>query len=337
MVARLPESEADDAWRARFGPWRSAPTHDQIWDGIANAMRARALTLEEFQALKYELKLKRVLPRRIASALATRKHSKLVQKSERKTRKSSLKGIIKGRSRRRSSQTSDTSNSVSSETSVVTATAEGVNVTVASVGGAGNAATGRRRRTHRRGGSADTSAGTLESMSSEDDLVQLDRYFSQVDRLDGLKKAEMPPRNYSWTEELLRMTVNAVHAEDKENARANKLPSTPESAADGSNTDGDGGSSGVSVRSSGSEDEFQMLLLRLRDPEEHQRSVSGQLSEVEFAQLKSPSSTSVAYEKWQQGGVAVHGGKRGTIAALSMAVIEDLYDAVVQLSGLGEL
>lgn len=62
LVHPLPSSEAEDAWATRFGPWRSAPIHDEYWDGDHGNWRVRELTEKELKELMLQLKVRKVLP-----------------------------------------------------------------------------------------------------------------------------------------------------------------------------------------------------------------------------------------------------------------------------------
>lgn len=44
---QLPQEESHSAWLARFGLWKPAPYHDELWDGDLMAFRARPLTKAE--------------------------------------------------------------------------------------------------------------------------------------------------------------------------------------------------------------------------------------------------------------------------------------------------
>jgi hypothetical protein len=58
LVHPLPSHEAEEAWATRFGPWRSAPIHDEYWDGDHGNWRVRELTEKELRELLLQVKIR---------------------------------------------------------------------------------------------------------------------------------------------------------------------------------------------------------------------------------------------------------------------------------------
>ena len=56
---QLPEEEWYDAWMARFGLWRPAPYHDELWDGDLKAVREVPLSKEALDRINRELWFRR--------------------------------------------------------------------------------------------------------------------------------------------------------------------------------------------------------------------------------------------------------------------------------------
>jgi len=62
IVHFLPREEAQQAWMSRHGPWVAAPRDDELWDGTTKAFRKRELTKQELRRVKFDNKVRTVLP-----------------------------------------------------------------------------------------------------------------------------------------------------------------------------------------------------------------------------------------------------------------------------------
>lgn len=62
LIYFLPAAHFKEQWLARFGVWKEAPFHDELWDGYAEQFRKKPLTKRQLTKANKEYKWRRRLP-----------------------------------------------------------------------------------------------------------------------------------------------------------------------------------------------------------------------------------------------------------------------------------
>lgn len=76
LVYTLPSKTAEEQWLARFGIWKTAPFHDELWDGYLQAFRSKVLTKKQLVKVNREYKWRRRLPNKVFSIVFERGKAK---------------------------------------------------------------------------------------------------------------------------------------------------------------------------------------------------------------------------------------------------------------------